>query len=68
MNGNTVEERNPDSFGKGVTKTGVGIALSRKRLALLNGREDSRDLVIKPILNGEGKNVGTCVQITILIL
>jgi two-component system, LytTR family, sensor kinase len=68
-NGKGVNEKAKNTENtEGVTKTGVGIALSRKRLALLNGREDSRDLVIDPILNEEGKNVGTCVRMTILIL
>ena len=68
-NGKGVDENEKkEANTEGVTKTGVGIALSRKRLALLNGREDSRDLVIEPILDAGGKNVGTCVRMTILIL
>jgi signal transduction histidine kinase len=52
----------------GEVKTGVGIALSRKRLALLNGREDKNDLTIEAIVDDAGKSIGTVVKLVIMIL
>jgi ligand-binding sensor domain-containing protein/signal transduction histidine kinase len=52
----------------GEVKTGVGIALSRKRLALLNGREDKNDLTIETIVNDKMESIGTAVKLVIMIL
>jgi ligand-binding sensor domain-containing protein len=49
-----------------IKKTGVGIALARKRLILLNGRENTDDLVIESIVNDKGESVGTHVRLVIL--
>jgi sensor histidine kinase YesM len=48
-------------------KTGVGIALSRQRLALHNGGKTSDDLKIDSIIGEEGQVLGTVVLIKIRV-
>ena len=63
---------NHDSFGtegrlkRG--KTGVGIGLSRQRLALHNGQNASDDLLIEPILGDNDQMLGTSVRLKIRML
>ena len=48
-------------------KSRVGIALSRQRLALLNGREDKNDLKIVPLFDKTGEIKGTQVKMTVKV-
>ena len=48
-------------------KTGVGIALSRQRLALHNGENTPDDLKIETMMGENEEVLGTCVVIRIKI-
>ena len=58
--------RNREAVNEEIKKTGVGIALARKRLILLNGRDNGDDLMIESIVNDKGESVGTHVRLVIL--
>lgn len=62
----TEGSKNSEQLNDEIKKTGVGIALARKRLILLNGRENNDDLVIESIVNDKGESVGTHVRLVIL--
>ena len=62
----TEGSKNSEQLNDDIKKTGVGIALARKRLILLNGRENNTDLVIESIVNDKGESVGTHVRLVIL--
>ncbi len=55
---------NPENYAK---KTGIGIALSRKRLSILNRRNDMNDLKIEKMTDIKGEIKGTEVKLIINI-
>ena len=62
---NTEGGKNNEAVNDAIKKTGVGIALARKRLILLNNRDNNDDLVIETIVNDKGESAGTHVRLVI---
>ena len=58
-------KNNTNNTQSPLKKSSLGIDLTRKRLSLLNEREDENDLQIESIINGKGESEGTQVSLMI---
>ena len=66
-NGKKFNKNNTNKTQSPLKKSSLGIDLTRKRLSLLNEREDENDLQIESIINEKGESEGTQVSLMIKI-